>query len=111
MIQGGDPLGTGTGGETYKGPGTKLKDEFSDKLTHLRGAVSMANAGPNTGSSQFFIVQRRNGVAQLDPLHAIFGQVIEGMDVVDLIARASVDEDDRPLSEVKMEKVTIEEVK
>lgn len=86
MIQGGDPDGTGAGGESYKGPGTVIPDEFSDKLKNIRGALSMANRGPNTGSSQFFIVQKSDGTPWLDGLHAVFGQVFEGMDVVDKIA-------------------------
>lgn len=111
MIQGGDPLGTGFGGESYKGPGTKIKDEFSKELTHIPGALSMANAGPNTGSSQFFIVQSKNGTHYLNGKHAIFGQVYEGMDVVDAIANVPADANDMPNTPVKIKTVVIEEVK
>jgi peptidyl-prolyl cis-trans isomerase B (cyclophilin B) len=108
MIQGGDfENRNGTGGYSYKGAGTKLQDEFGEGLTHLRGAVSMANAGPNTGGSQFFIVNAPDGTAFLDGRHAIFGYVYEGMDVVDKIAQVEKDAGDRPTKDVVMESVTI----
>src|SRR3989344_1610779 len=86
MIQGGDPTGTGMGG-----PGYKIKDEFTgtDLDKNLRGTISMANAGPNTGGSQFFINLADNNF--LDGKHPVFGKVIEGMDVVDSIAQVETD--------------------
>lgn len=108
MIQGGDPLGLGIGGETHKGPGTKLQDELVPELRHLYGTLSMANAGPNTGTSQFFIVQAKTGTPHLNGKHAIFGQVFEGMDVVDAIANVKKDVNDKPLQPVKIEKITIQ---
>ena len=106
MIQGGDPEGTGRGGESYKGPGTVIPDEFSPNLKNIYGALSMANRGPNTGSSQFFIVQKEDGTPWLDGLHAVFGQVYEGMDIVDKIA--ALDKGDgTPKQKAVMKKVTI----
>ena len=95
MIQGGDPTGTGRGG-----PGYAIKDEFSGKNKNNRGTISMANAGPNTGGSQFFINLVGNNY--LDKAHPVFGKVIEGMDVVDAIGRVPTDSSDRPISEVKI---------
>lgn len=111
MIQGGDPTGTGTGGETYKGPNTSLPGEISTKLHHLRGTAAMANKGgnPATATSQFFIVQNKSGVPHLDGGYTIFGQVFEGFDVVDAIAHVERDAADKPLKPITMEKVTIEE--
>ncbi|MEK7672790.1 MAG: peptidylprolyl isomerase [Patescibacteria group bacterium] len=112
MIQTGDfENGNGTGGYTYKGPGTYLEDEFGKGLKHLRGAVSMANAGADTGGSQFFIVQKEDGTSWLDGKHAIFGYVYEGMDVVDAIAGAEADQFDKPLKTIKMEKIKISKFK
>ncbi|MBI2638577.1 peptidylprolyl isomerase [Candidatus Peregrinibacteria bacterium] len=110
MIQGGDPLGTGTGGETYKGSGTTLKAEISDKLKHIRGAVSMARRGGdlNSATSQFFIVQNKNGVSSLDGQYTVFGQAFEGLDVVDVIANVKRDSDDVPLEDVIMESVVVQ---
>lgn len=110
MIQGGDPTGTGMGGETYKGPGTTIPGEVSKNLKHIQGAVSMANKGgnPSTATSQFFIVQNKKGTPFLDGDYTIFGQVFEGFDVVDQIATVERDGDDKPLTPVTMDKVTIE---
>ncbi|MDD2836255.1 MAG: peptidylprolyl isomerase [Methanothrix sp.] len=95
MIQGGDPEGTGMGG-----PGYTIKDEFTDHNRNERGTISMANAGPNTGGSQFFINLVDNSF--LDSKHPAFGKVIAGMDVVDAIGKVSKDANDRPLKEVKI---------
>lgn len=110
MIQGGDPSGDGSGGETYKGPGTTLKAEFSTRVKHVKGAVSMARRGndADSASSQFFIVQNKDGAHFLDNQYTIFGQVFEGMDVVDAIANVQRDAGDKPLEPVVMESVTIE---
>ena len=87
MIQTGDfTKKNGTGGYSYKGPGTELDDEIVPSFSHLYGAVSMANAGPDTNGSQFFIVTRKNGTPDLDGGYTIFGQVYEGMDVALKIA-------------------------
>jgi len=95
MIQGGDPEGTGMGG-----PGYTIKDEFtnSDLDKNNRGTISMANAGPDTGGSQFFINLVNNNY--LDGKHPVFGKVIEGMDVVDNIAKVETDSQDRPLEDI-----------
>lgn len=130
MIQGGDPLGTGMGGESIWN--NSFEDEFSDQLFNLRGALSMANAGPNTNGSQFFIVQAANFLSQmasalknvpadiaeayrkdggtpwLDGKHTVFGQVIEGLDIVDDIAKAKVDMYDRPRQDIVVKTITIE---
>jgi len=95
MIQGGDPTGTGAGG-----PGYTIDDEFTDHNRNFRGTISMANSGPDTGGSQFFINLVDNNY--LDGMHPVFGKVIEGMDVVDAIGRAATDAADRPLSEVRI---------
>lgn len=100
MIQGGDPTGTGTGG-----PGYSIKDEFSDKHRNYRGTISMANAGPNTGGSQFFINLADNNY--LDGKHPVFGEVVEGMDIVDKIGKAGTDGNDRPLQEIRIIKAYI----
>ncbi|AYM03472.1 MULTISPECIES: peptidylprolyl isomerase [Levilactobacillus] len=132
MIQGGDPTGTGMGGESIWGQ--PFEDEFSQELYNLRGAVSMANAGPNTNGSQFFIVQDKDmteqmqgqmkdagfpdeivdaykdgGTPWLDFRHTVFGQVTEGMDVVDAIAQVKTDASDQPATPVTMDKVTVKE--
>ena len=135
MIQGGDPTGTGRGGESIWGEA--FEDEFSNSMLNIRGALSMANAGPNTNGSQFFIVQAKEvspdlikmmeeavsqgyseafidayshlgGTPHLDGRHTVFGQVIEGMDVVDKIAGVERDEMDKPKTDVVIEEATIE---
>lgn len=95
MIQGGDPEGTGMGG-----PGYTIEDEFTDHNRNGRGTISMANAGPNTGGSQFFINLVDNNY--LDEMHPVFGEVVEGMDVVDAIGNVETNAEDRPLEEVKI---------
>lgn len=130
MIQGGDPTGTGMGGDSKWG--APFEDEFSKEVYNLRGALSMANAGPNTNSSQFFIVQnqhlseqlseqmkdahfpdeivaayQKGGTPWLDFRHTVFGQVAEGMDVVDKIATVKTDGSDKPLADVKLTSVEI----
>lgn len=101
MIQGGDPTGTGMGG-----PGYEIKDEFGEGLKHDdEGILSMANAGPNTGGSQFFITLAPT--PWLNGHHAIFGKVVEGMDVVRLIGVVPTDFRDRPREAVTMEKVEV----
>jgi peptidylprolyl isomerase len=93
MIQGGDPTGTG-----YGGPGYTIKDEFTPTNANYRGTVAMANAGPNTGGSQFFINLVNDNY--LDTKHPVFGQVVEGMDVVDAIGKVATDQNARPLQNV-----------
>jgi peptidyl-prolyl cis-trans isomerase B (cyclophilin B) len=131
MIQGGDPKGDGTGGESIYGK--DFKDEFSDKLVNLRGALSMANGGVNTNGSQFFIVQntaidegmeaelegagypkeiveayvQNGGTPWLDYKHTVFGQVVEGMDIVDKIANTEVVADDKPKKDVVIKKIKV----
>jgi len=95
MIQGGDPTGTGRGG-----PGYAIKDEFTDHNRNDRGTVAMANAGPNTGGSQFFINLVNNNY--LDKAHPVFGKVIEGMDVVKKMGKVKTGAMDRPAKEVKI---------
>lgn len=130
MIQGGDPTGTGTGGESlWQAP---FEDEFSQHLHNFRGALSMANAGPNTNGSQFFIVEatrvpkqmlktlaaqvdeevlaeysQHGGTPWLDGKHTVFGQVEQGMDVVEAIARVKVDFADQPKEPVQLIKATL----
>jgi peptidyl-prolyl cis-trans isomerase B (cyclophilin B) len=130
MIQGGDPEGTGMGGESvFGGP---FEDEFSKELFNIRGALSMANAGPNTNGSQFFIVQNnqldpslpekmkkagypekviemyeKGGTPHLDGGHTVFGQVVEGMDIVDKIAATPVGAQDKPEKDVVIEKIKV----
>jgi peptidyl-prolyl cis-trans isomerase B (cyclophilin B) len=100
MIQGGCPEGTGTGG-----PGYQFEDEFNEHKV-VRGALAMANAGPNTNGSQFFIVT--TGAAPwLDGKHTVFGEVTGGMGVVDIIERLPTDGRDKPRDDAKMEKVSV----
>lgn len=137
MIQGGDPTGTGRGGESIYG--RSFEDEFDLSARNYRGALSMANAGPNTNGSQFFIVQAKNvdeglisqmveladrgfpqevtenykkvgGTPWLDFKHTVFGQVFEGMDVVDAIAGVKVGPQDKPVDDVIIERIVFEEV-
>ena len=136
MIQGGDPTGTGMGGESKWG--RAFKDEFNVEFHNIRGALSMANAGPGTNGSQFFIVQANScsadflsqmkqipdsfpadtvedyaklgGTPWLDFRHTVFGQVTEGMDVVDDIAAAERDGHDKPLDEIKIISIEINKI-
>jgi cyclophilin family peptidyl-prolyl cis-trans isomerase len=108
MLQGGDPTGTGRGGESAWGG--RFNDEIDAssalyKTGYKKGIVAMANAGPNTNGSQFFIM---HADYPLPPSYSIFGRVTDGLDVIDAIGATETDRSDKPLSEVKMEKVTIE---
>lgn len=130
MLQGGDPTGTGMGGESIWGG--SFADEFANNVFNMRGALSMANAGPNTNGSQFFIVQAtgmlksmksdlrnsslpeevvktyvKGGTPWLDGKHTVFGHVIAGMDTVDAIAAVGVDMYDKPTQDVIIETITI----
>ena len=131
MIQGGDPTGTGRGGKSIYGE--QFEDEFSDQLFNLRGALSMANAGPNTNGSQFFIVtmdevpaqmvgqleaagfpaeiidayKERGGTPWLDNKHTVFGQLIAGEDVAQAIQNVKRDAADKPLEDVTIETIDI----
>ena len=135
MIQGGDPTGTGCGGESIWG--RPFEDEFDASLHNIRGALSMANAGPGTNGSQFFIVQassvhpqllgqmqelrkyfpeeaenayrEHGGTPHLDYHHTVFGQVFEGMDVVDAIANVKTGAGDRPEQDVIIESIDVKE--
>jgi cyclophilin family peptidyl-prolyl cis-trans isomerase len=102
MIQGGCPLGDGTGG-----PGYTFADEPNEHPV-ARGALAMANAGPNTNGSQFFIVTA-DACPWLDGAHTVFGRVTSGMDVVDAIEQAPTDDGDKPLDDVRIESLTISE--
>lgn len=132
MIQGGDPTGTGRGGESIYGQ--PFKDEFSEELFNFTGALSMANAGPNTNGSQFFIVtnkhipenmigemkmvgypeeiieyyEKNGGTPWLDFHHTVFGQVLSGMDVVEKISKVKRDAADKPQKDVVIKTITIE---
>jgi peptidyl-prolyl cis-trans isomerase B (cyclophilin B) len=100
MVQGGDPTGTGSGG-----PGYQFEDEFNDNKV-VRGALAMANAGPNTNGSQFFIVTTE-AASWLDGKHTVFGTVTDGMDVVDAISALETDARDRPRSDVTIESIDL----
>jgi peptidyl-prolyl cis-trans isomerase B (cyclophilin B) len=100
MIQGGDPTGTGSGG-----PGYTFEDEFNDHPV-VRGALAMANAGPNTNGSQFFIVTAE-ATPWLDGKHTVFGRVTDGMDVIDAISALDTDGRDRPRQDVVIESVEL----
>jgi cyclophilin family peptidyl-prolyl cis-trans isomerase len=100
MVQGGDPTGTGSGG-----PGYKFEDEFNDQKVE-RGALAMANAGPNTNGSQFFIVTA-DACPWLDGKHTVFGRVTDGMDVVDAMSDVDRDARDKPREDVAIERVEL----
>jgi peptidyl-prolyl cis-trans isomerase B (cyclophilin B) len=102
MIQGGDPTGTGMGG-----PGYTFEDEFNDNKV-VRGALAMANAGPNTNGSQFFVVTAE-ATPWLDGKHTVFGQVTNGMEVVDKISSVETDSNDKPHEPVVIERVELPE--
>jgi peptidyl-prolyl cis-trans isomerase B (cyclophilin B) len=101
MIQGGDPTGTGSGG-----PGYQFEDEFNDNKV-VRGALAMANAGPNTNGSQFFIVTTE-AASWLDGKHTVFGRVTDGMDVVNTISDVTTGANDRPVEDVVIERVDVD---
>ncbi len=101
MIQGGDPTGTGTGG-----PGYRFRDEFHTKTSYKRGTLAMANAGPNTNGSQFFIC---HGDAGLPNAYTIFGEVASGLDVVDAIAAKPTGSQDRPHDPTTINSITVTE--
>ncbi|WP_319538059.1 peptidylprolyl isomerase [uncultured Methanospirillum sp.] len=100
MVQGGCPKGTGTGG-----PGYTIRDEFTADNRNDRGTISMANAGPNTGGSQFFINLVNNNY--LDKNHPVFGKVVSGMDIVDAISKVKTDRNDRPKEDIVIQKATV----
>ena len=107
MIQGGCPEGTGTGG-----PGYTIKDEFHKDLSNIRGTIAMANRGPNTGGSQWFINVVDNCYLDYDKkpyssAHPVFGKVVEGMDIIDAISRVKTGRNDKPLQDVIINKITI----
>lgn len=101
VCQGGDPTGTGRGG-----PGYQYEDELPKAGQYEIGSLAMANAGPNTNGSQFFLISGQNGVS-LPPNYALFGQVVKGLDVVDAMQKVPTNREDRPLQDVVIESVTI----
>ena len=103
VCQGGDPTGTGRGG-----PGYRFADELPKPGRYEIGSLAMANAGPNTNGSQFFLISGRNG-AGLPPQYSLFGKVVNGLDVVDAMQRVDTDRNDRPLTDVTINSVTITE--
>jgi cyclophilin family peptidyl-prolyl cis-trans isomerase len=105
VIQGGDPTGSGSGG-----PGYTFNDELDNDLKYLPGTLAMANSGPNTNGSQWFVVASENGAKQLSKNYTIFGKVTDGMDVMTAINQVSVDSNDKPVDPVTIKKITIEEV-
>lgn len=132
MIQGGDPTGTGAGGQSSFGH--EFEDEFSNEVFNMKGALSMANAGPNTNGSQFFIVSnehvstdmldsmaqagypsevveayKKGGTPWLDHRHTVFGQVVTGMDVVENISNVARDAQDKPNEDVTIKTILIDE--
>ena len=109
MVQGGDPFTKDNSKKARWGtgdPGYKIKDEFAKGLSNVRGTIAMANAGPNTGGSQFFINVVDNTF--LDSKHPVFGKVVEGMDVVDEIVAVQTDSQDKPVEDVVVKKIRIE---
>ncbi len=103
VCQGGDPTGTGRGG-----PGYRFADELPKPGRYEIGSLAMANAGPNTNGSQFFLISGPNG-AGLPPQYSLFGKVVNGLDVVDAMQRVETDRNDRPLTDVTIDSVTITE--
>jgi peptidylprolyl isomerase len=101
MCQGGDPTGTGRGG-----PGYRFEDELPKPGQYQIGSVAMANAGPNTNGSQFFVISGPSGVG-LPPAYSLFGQVVKGLEIVDEMQRVDTDRNDRPSTDVVINKVTI----
>ena len=103
MCQGGDPKGTGTGG-----PGYKFADELPKPGRYEVGSIAMANSGPNTNGSQFFLVSGQSGV-RLPPQYSLFGKVVKGLDVLDAMQKVATDRNDRPQEQVVIQSVTITE--
>jgi cyclophilin family peptidyl-prolyl cis-trans isomerase len=103
VIQGGDPTGTGRGG-----PGYRFPDELAPPVRYQLGSLAMANAGPNTNGSQFFIISGPDGV-RLPPNYSPFGQVVKGLDVVEQLQSVKTDRNDRPLEDVVIQSVTVTE--
>lgn len=104
VIQGGDPTGTGRGG-----PGYRFEDELPRPGQYEVGSLAMANAGPNTNGSQFFIISGQSGV-RLPPQYALFGKVVKGLDIVEAMQSVPTDRSDRPLTDLVINSVTIEEL-